>query len=117
MFFKLARLATSGLILTLAGWGQDQPRKLSRTEATAAAVSKPSPAYPAIARQLKIQGEVELEAVIATDGTVEDVHVVSGNPTLTKPAAETVKKWKFNPIKDGDKAVKALAPISIAFKL
>jgi periplasmic protein TonB len=117
MLLKIARVAASALVLTLAGWGQNQPKKLSKSEATEAAVSKPSPVYPAIARQLKIQGEVELEAVIATDGTVEEVHVVSGNPILTKPAAETVKKWKFNPIKDGDKPVKALAPISIAFKL
>ena len=116
MFLKLARLAASGFVLALAYWGQS-PKKLSRSEANEAAVSRPSPVYPPMAKQLRIQGEVELEAAIAEDGTVEEVHIVSGNPLLTKSAAEVVKKWKFTPVKDGDKPVKALAPLSITFKL
>ncbi len=41
-------------------------------------------------RQLKIEGKVELEAVVSENGTVEKVNIVSGNPVLTKPAVESL---------------------------
>jgi protein TonB len=108
------------LLLPLAAWaalGQDTPKRVTLPEATAAIVSKVPPEYPAIGRQLKIQGKVELEAVVAQNGTVETVTIVRGNPVLTKSAAEAVKKWKFTPFQNGGKPCRALAPLSISFKL
>lgn len=98
-------------------FGQGGPKKLTRAEALAAVASKTSPEYPAVARQLKLEGTVEIEAVISEQGTVEEVRVVSGNPVLTKSAAEAVKKWKFTPVTSGGKPVKAVAPLGISFKL
>jgi outer membrane biosynthesis protein TonB len=42
---------------------------------------------------------------------------VSGNPVLTQPAADAVKKWKFAPFTSDGKAVKALLPVSMSFKM
>ena len=108
------------VLLPLTAWmvfGQDAPKRISAPEATAAITSKVPPDYPPVARQLKIEGKVELEAVVAENGAVEKVSIVSGNPVLTKPAVEAVKRWKFVPFEDGGKPCKALAPLSINFKL
>jgi protein TonB len=98
-------------------YGQGDLKKLSKSEALAYLTSKPAPDYPPIARQLKIEGVVEMEAVIAEDGSVEQVNIVSGNPVLTKAATAAVKKWKFTPVKAEGKPVKALAPVSLSFKM
>jgi TonB family protein len=70
-----------------------------------------------MAKQLKIEGAVELEAVVAETGAVEKVNIVSGNPVLTRPAVEAVKRWKFSPFTAEGKAVRALVPISMTFKM
>lgn len=82
-----------------------------------AVTSKVQPAYPPVARQLKIEGVVELEISITEGGQVDNVTIVSGNPVLTKPAADAVKKWKFAPQFQDGKPARAVAPVSLAFKL
>jgi TonB family protein len=104
-------------ILAVNATAQGEAKKLSRPEALAAAQSKAQPEYPALAKQLKVHGAVELEAVVSEDGTVEKVNIVSGNPMLTKPAAEALKKWKFKPVSADGKTVKALAPVIFNFDL
>jgi TonB family protein len=105
------------LVLTVAGFGQEPSKKLTRSEALNAATTKAQPEYPPMARQLKIEGAVELEAVVSETGSVEKVNVVSGNPLLTKAATDALKKWKFAPATADGKAVKALAPVSFNFKM
>jgi periplasmic protein TonB len=97
--------------------GEATLKKLSKEEAAKAAVTRVPAEYPAVARQLKMQGTVELEAVIAEDGSVEDVRILSGNPVLTKAAAQALKKWKFTPATEDGKPVKAVAPLEFSFKL
>lgn len=99
------------------GFAQDTQKKASRSEGLSAALSKVQPEYPLIARQLKIQGTVELEAVVAPSGEVEKVNILSGSPVLTKPAVEALKKWKFKPFTVDGKAVPAQVPVSFTFTL
>jgi protein TonB len=112
---------TSVLILAVTlAWScsaQDEPKKVTRTEGLNAATSKAPPEYPPMAKQLKIEGAVELEAVVGENGTVEKVNIVSGNPVLTRPASDAVKRWKFVPFTADGKVVKALVPISLHFKM
>jgi len=96
---------------------QDAPKKITRAEALGALATKAQPDYPAIARQLKIQGTVELEAVVSETGEVSKVEIVSGNPVLTNAAAQAVKHWKFKPFMEDGKAIRVLAPITIDFKI
>ena len=90
----------SCLILTLpiVAMGQDGPRKISRV-ADGRGRGKVAPEYPPFAKQLKIEGAVELEALVAENGTVEQVNILSGNSALTKAAADALKKWKFTPFR------------------
>ena len=105
------------VLATVCLFAQDAPKKVSKTDGLNNATTKVQPEYPPMARQLKIEGAVELEAVVAENGTVEKVNIVSGNPVLTKPAVDAVKKWKFSPFTDSGKVVKAVVPVSMNFKL
>jgi protein TonB len=94
-----------------------EPKKVTKSEGLNAATTKVQPEYPAIARQLKIEGAVELEAVVTETGTVEKVNILSGNPVLTRPAADAVKKWKFAPFTADGKVVKAVVAVGLNFKM
>jgi len=48
---------------------------------------------------------------------VEKVNIVSGNPVLTRPASEAVKKGKYTPFTADGKGVKALVPVTLSFKM
>ncbi len=98
------------------GFGQEADKKVSKAEALQAAVSRVQPEYPAMALQLKIEGSVDLEAIVSDSGAVEKVNILSGNPVLTKPAAEALKKWKFKPFVADGKPIRVVAPVSINFK-
>ena len=94
---------------------QSGPKKISQAEALSAAVTRIQPPYPDLARQLNISGTVEIEIVVSESGAVEAATPVSGNPVLTKPAADALKKWKFKPFQQDGSPVKAQAVMRIGF--
>jgi protein TonB len=55
------------------------------------------PQYPPEAGRERIEGTVVLLAVIGSDGSVQDVQVVSGVPILAQAAIEAVKQWQYKP--------------------
>ncbi len=55
------------------------------------------PVYPPLARQARIQGTVELRAIVSKAGTIENLAVVSGHPMLVKAAVEAVRQWRYRP--------------------
>jgi protein TonB len=85
-------------------------------DALKAALTKPSPEYSAVARQMKVTGHVEVEATVGTDGAVEAVKVLTGNPLLTNSTVNAVKKWKFTPFMENGAPAKAVAVLSFDFK-
>ncbi|MBV8847866.1 MAG: energy transducer TonB [Bryobacterales bacterium] len=56
-----------------------------------------TPAYPKLAKEARVNGVVRMKAVIAKDGTVEDLQVLSGHPLLVPAAMDAVKKWVYKP--------------------
>jgi TonB family protein len=108
-------------ILSLAVFGfatrAEAQVRLSDAQAKQAAVVKVVPEYPAMAKQMRLSGRVELEATIDTEGNVEKVQVVSGNPLLSSAAVTALKKWKFNPVQEDGKPVRASATVVFDFKL
>jgi protein TonB len=73
------------------------PLKVSQGVVQGALVSKVNPDYPRVARAARIQGSVVMDAIIGTDGTVQQLQVISGNPLLVGAALEAVKKWRYRP--------------------
>ena len=76
---------------------QKPPRKISIGVMEASLIHRVDPIYPAIARAAHISGEVKLRATIATDGTVKDYEVVSGNSLLLRAAISAIRQWRYRP--------------------
>jgi len=60
-------------------------------------LTKVAPVYPPDAKVAKVQGTVILDAVIAKDGTIHDLKVISGPEELQASAMDAVKQWVYKP--------------------
>jgi protein TonB len=80
-------------------------------------LSRINPVYPPLAKQARISGTVKLEGVIARDGTVQQLRVLSGHPLLTPAALEAVKQWRYRPTHLNGDPVEVIAPIEVHFIL
>lgn len=85
-----------------------QEAKLSR---------KVTPVYPPIAKQARIQGVVQLEAIIAEDGSIQNLRVVSGHPLLAQSALNAVSQWHYEPTLLNNEPVEVVTIINVVFKL
>jgi protein TonB len=85
---------------------------------TAQVVSRPvDPTYPLLAKQMKVQGAVVLEALISKTGSIQDIPVLSGPAILSEAAREAVKQWHFKPYYQGGQAVETEARITVNFTI
>jgi TonB family protein len=81
-------------------------------------LSRPvEPNYPLLAKQMKVQGAVVLEALIGRDGNIQDLHVLSGPTILSAAAREAVKQWRFKPYLQSGNAVETEARITVNFTI
>jgi TonB family protein len=80
-------------------------------------VRRVSPVYPAQAMMARLQGDVVMNALIAEDGSVQDLKVVSGQPTLARAALQAVRQWRYQPYQLDRKPVKMNTTITVKFKL
>jgi len=80
-------------------------------------IHKVQPSYPPLARQARIQGVVVLQALIGKDGTITNLHVVSGHPMLTNSALEAVKEWRYKPYYLNGEPVEVETTINVNFTL
>jgi len=80
-------------------------------------ISQPRPAYPPEAKAARIQGKVELQAVIAADGTIKDLTVVSGHPLLVEAAMDAVKHWVYETTLLNGEPVEVQTRIDVNFTL
>jgi periplasmic protein TonB len=60
-------------------------------------IHRVEPVYPTLAHQLGRSGRVELRAMIATDGTIQSLQVVSGDPLFYQSALDAVRQWRYTP--------------------
>ncbi len=75
------------------------------------------PIYPPLARQARIQGTVELRAIISKAGTIEDLVMVSGHPMLVKSAIEAVRQWRYRPYLLNQEPIEVETEITVNFVL
>jgi len=114
----VSEAATSGSADTAAGVTSNAAERVQMSTDTAAIVSHSvRPGYPLLARQMKVQGSVILQALISRDGTIQDLHVLSGPPILASAAQEAVKQWRFKPHYLGAEAVETQTRITVNFTI
>jgi protein TonB len=75
------------------------------------------PAYPMLAKQMKVQGAVILEALIGKTGDIQDIQVLSGPAILSAAAREAVRQWRFKPHFEAGKPVDTEARITVNFTI
>jgi periplasmic protein TonB len=72
-------------------------RHTSELVQTALLTHRVEPSYPPLARQLRHEGRVELHAIIAVDGSIQSLEVLSGDPLFIRSALDAVREWRYQP--------------------
>jgi TonB family protein len=79
---------------------------------------KVDPVYDLSAVEDRVEGKVQLAAIIHTDGYVYGINVVKGlDPRLDKNATEALRKWEFTPARRNGTPVDVDIVIEIPFRL
>ncbi len=65
-------------------------------------IRRVEPVYPPLGIQLRREGRVELHAIISTDGSIQSLEVITGDPLFLQSALNAVREWRYRPtILDG----------------
>lgn len=75
------------------------------------------PAYPTLMRQIHRSGRVELRAVIATNGTVQSLQVISGDAGFYQSALDAVRQWRYRPTILNGQAVEVETNITVIYNV
>jgi len=93
------------------------PLSVSGGVMAARLVHRVEPDYPALAKDMHLTGTVELQARIGTDGTVQELEVVSGNPILARAAVAAVQQWRYQPTRLDGQPVEVDTHITVTFSM
>jgi protein TonB len=80
-------------------------------------VRKVMPQYPEIARKLRLEGQVVLQAVIGRDGNMQMVRVLRGHAMLAPAAEDAVRQWQYRPYILNGHATEVETQITVNFVL
>lgn len=77
----------------------EEPRtvRVSTKVQEARLIRRVQPVYPPLALTTRREGRVELHAIIATDGSIKSLEVISGDPLLIQSALAAVRDWRYQP--------------------
>ncbi|HVN44261.1 MAG TPA: energy transducer TonB [Steroidobacteraceae bacterium] len=75
------------------------------------------PQFPTVARERGIDGWVDLQFLVGTDGAVSEVTVVGAQPVgiFEQPARDAVRRWRYQPVMQGGHAVTQQARVRLRF--
>ena len=80
-------------------------------------ITRVTPEFPELARQLHIEGVINVRARIGVDGRVEVVHILDAHPLLEEAAREAVLRWVFTPAISNHRPVAVWVSVKIHFRL
>ncbi len=77
------------------------------------------PQFPLDARQRGIDGWVDLQFVVNTDGSVGDLTIVGAQPVgiFEQAALDAVRHWHYQPVMRGGQAVSQRARVRLRFAM
>jgi TonB family protein len=97
---------------------ENAAERVTLSPGTAEVVSSPvEPSYPLLAKQMKVQGAVVLQALIGKTGNIQDLRVVSGPAILSDAARQAVMQWRFKPYLQDGQPVETEARITVNFTI
>ncbi len=112
--------ALSGIVDTTAINAQKAPQqtlRISQGVSQGLIVKKVQPLFPPQARQLHLEGKVELQANISPSGSISSVKQLSGDPVLGRAAMDAVRQWKYKPYYLNGEPVEVETQVTVIFKL
>jgi TonB family protein len=80
-------------------------------------LSQVHPVYPPDAKAARVQGKVSLQALIAADGHVANLTVLSGDPMLVSSATDAVSQWVYNQTLLNGVPVEVMTQIDVNYTL
>jgi periplasmic protein TonB len=80
-------------------------------------VHRVEPTYPSLAKATHREGRVEMRAVIGTDGTIQSLQIVSGDPLFYISAREAVEQWLYKPTVLNGKPVEIDTFITVVYTM
>lgn len=93
------------------------PVRMTSEMVSAKNLRKILPVYPRLAVVTRVSGTVRLMGIIARDGTIQQLQVVSGHPLLVQAAVDAVRQWLYRPTVLNGQPVEVIAPIDVVFTL
>lgn len=97
--------------------GPHEPLRVSSGVEQANLIYGPKPVYPQLAKSARIQGTIRLQAIIAIDGSIKNLRVISGPPLLTNAALDAVRRWQYKPTMLNGSPVEVITEIDVNFAL
>ncbi len=96
-----------------------QPRTVNISAGVAVGLLeyKPNPVYPIEAKRAGVSGTVVLGAIIGTDGTVKELHIVQGPDLLRQASLDAVREWRYRPYLLNGQPVEVRTQINVIFTL
>jgi TonB family protein len=91
--------------------------RLSPEQAERRLLSRIEPQYPAAALAEHSAGDVVLEVHVAKDGSVSNVHTLSGDPVLAAAASEAVRNWRYQPYRQHGRPAQFQTDVTLTFTL
>jgi len=104
------------LALTCPAFGQTPFVRIPPDDAAKHLISKPSPAYPALAKATHITGPVILEISINESGKPSVRRAVSGHPLLIFSATDSISGWVYQPFELNGKPATVKTFVMVAFE-
>ena len=78
-------------------------------------ISSVSPAYPAFARSIGLQGDITIDAVIDSTGKVAAMKPLSGPVLLQQAAMDALRQWKYEPARLDGQPVSMHVSVTMKF--
>ncbi|HZS29430.1 MAG TPA: TonB family protein [Candidatus Angelobacter sp.] len=95
----------------------EELRSVTQEESAQHLLKNVDPVYPAMGKQLHIQGEVKLRIAISDTGAVRLLEIVSGSPILISSAVEAVQQRRYSPFVVDGHAVAVQTTVTVPFSL
>jgi TonB family protein len=80
-------------------------------------LSSVAPAYPQMARNQRIGGDVKIDALIDASGRVSATKIISGPALLHQAAQDAVRQWKYQPATLNGQPAPMHLTVTVQFKL
>jgi TonB family protein len=115
--YRRAREPSLDNLPPVGGYVPPQRVKMGGATMAAAIVNRVQPVYPEEARERRVSGTVRLHVIVAKDGSIQQIEVISGDPLLVEASIDAVRRWRYRPILLNGQPVEVDTTVDVIFSL